>query len=258
MKKAYRYHIKTNQRYYAPRYRTLGHIVTAYIAIALLHSTLIHADSPKTVITNSWALAETLIALETPPQAFAMTEGYKNWGHHDLPKNVRDIGFIQQPNLELIAQLSPDIFLTDGHMILDERIEQNHNILSMQQHDASIGTWEYLGLLTQDIAIAANTNLSYEQLLRKHEGNIDNLKQRLEDFNSPLLIIYLLDDRHVRVFSEGSLIQTMLETLEINNAWDRPTNDWGYSTVAVEELIEIDAQLVIIEQPGNHNNSSKL
>ncbi|MDQ7727804.1 ABC transporter substrate-binding protein [Halomonas sp. SpR8] len=253
MKKAYLYYIKINQSYGIHHHKALCRVVAIYIAIVLYFPTPVHAHAPS-IITNSWTLAETLIALDSPPQAIAMTEDYETWGHDNLPTEVKNIGLIQQPNLELIAQLSPHLFLTEEYFRLDERIAQRFTTLTLPQHDRSVSTWEGLVLLTQEVSASANTHLSHEELLNEYEAKIDNLKERLENFISPLLIIYILDDRHVRVFGEGSLVHTMLEKLGITNAWNKPTSRWGFSVVTTDELINIDAQLVIIKKPGAYNN----
>ena len=56
-----------------------------------------------------------------------------------------------------------------------------------------------------------------------------------------------MDARHVRVFGENGLYQAVLEQLELENAWPGQTNSWGFAMVGIEELLGIDAQLVVVE-----------
>ncbi|WP_337133788.1 ABC transporter substrate-binding protein, partial [Staphylococcus aureus] len=56
-----------------------------------------------------------------------------------------------------------------------------------------------------------------------------------------------MDARHVRVFGANGLFQAVLDRLGLENAWQGDTNYWGFSLVGVEELLKLDARLVVVE-----------
>lgn len=86
------------------------------------------------------------------------------------------------------------------------------------------------------------------------EDKIEDLKNRIRDWDEPLLIIRALDSHHVRVFGKNSLVQAVLDRLDLSNAWQEPTNQRGFSIVGAEELIRIDARLVVLEGPQLSGN----
>lgn len=256
MIKMYRYFIGSGSECGSLHSRVKRSLMLVFVVNSLCQSVLAGADDTEPVITNTWTLTETLLALDAIPQAIADSVGYKNWTGGDLPDDIEDIGVVSQPNLELISQLSPRLFLTEEYLKLDDRLPQFYAIPSLPQPYQESNVWEGVKSLTREVSVVVNTRLSYDELMVRYEKDIDKLKARVEGFNSPLLIIHALDDRHARVFGEGSLVHVMLEKLGINNAWDRQTTGWGYSVVSIEELISVNARLVIIEQPGAYNNSN--
>lgn len=65
---------------------------------------------------------------------------------------------------------------------------------------------------------------------------------------APLLMVQFMDARHVRVFGENSLYNAVLEQLDLPNAWDQPTNSWGFALAGIETLARYpEATLVIID-----------
>ena len=61
-------------------------------------------------------------------------------------------------------------------------------------------------------------------------------------------MVQFMDARHVRVFGENSLYNAVLEQLALPNAWDEPTNAWGFALVGIEALARYpDATLVIVD-----------
>jgi iron complex transport system substrate-binding protein len=45
-----------------------------------------------------------------------------------------------------------------------------------------------------------------------------------------------MDERHVRVYGAKSLFDDTLHRIGLANAWQGPTNDWGFATVGIEAL----------------------
>ena len=69
----------------------------------------------------------------------------------------------------------------------------------------------------------------------------------------PLCVVSLFDDRHVRVYGAGSLLQDVLDRLGLTNAWTGKTNEWGFSAVGIEELVAIgEARLISLDPIPPH------
>lgn len=65
------------------------------------------------VIALEWVYAENLLALGIQPVGVADIQGYKQYVNvqPSLTESVVDVGTRQEPNLEAIAQLKPDLIL---------------------------------------------------------------------------------------------------------------------------------------------------
>ena len=102
----------------------------ALVTILILASSTIHAQvfrhemgqvdlksTPIKVVSLDWVLTEHLLALGVTPYGIADVKGYQSWVVKPiLPESVISIGSRREPNLELIAQIKPDLILMSDVM----------------------------------------------------------------------------------------------------------------------------------------------
>lgn len=196
-----------------------------------------------------WTLTETLVALNAPPMAVAQIAGYHSWiGEPALPDSVVDLGLRSQPNMERLAALAPEIILISPMFAnLKPRLERIAPVTEVPLYTPDKATWPQLIKLTRELAQLINDRNAGEALIENTESRLETLRTRLPKVTEPLLIVQFIDARHVRVFGSHSLFQAVLDRLELKNAWTRPTNAWGFSLASLEELIAIEARLIIVE-----------
>ncbi|MDR5873394.1 ABC transporter substrate-binding protein [Halomonas sp. CUBES01] len=220
--------------------------------ISLLIPFVSQASEPPSSIALSWTVAETLVALEAHPQGMWAPNKYEEWGSiRSLPESIFDIGLPAQPNLELITELAPDIIMSEAYLSkIDERLSINYNTQVVSTYDSDLDTWKQLTDLTRKLSISIKKQDTAENYIDTIETEIESLKDIVKDWSEPLLIIRALDDSHVRVYGENSLPQAILDRLDLPNAWEKPTTRWGFTVVGIEELIDIEARLVIVKGPG--------
>lgn len=216
--------------------------------LALLCATAAVA-APARVATLDWTLAETLVALGHPPVATAQVDAYRAWVRKPaLPDSIIDLGLRTQPNLELLASIDPDrILISPMFANLAPRLERIAPVDSLALFSAGHDTWSEMRTLTRSVASLIDRPQAATRLIDDTETHLETLKQRLGADTRPLLIVQLMDARHVRVFGDNGLYQAVLERLGLTNAWSGNTNAWGFSLAPLEALIGIDAQLVVIK-----------
>ncbi|MGR4068813.1 ABC transporter substrate-binding protein [Halomonas sp. LR3S48] len=199
--------------------------------------------------TLDWTLAETLVALGAPPDAVAQVEDYHSWvGEPRLPANVADIGLRSQPNVELLAHLDPESILISpmfGH--LAPRLERIGAVDTREIYTPQGDTWSQILILTRELGLATDRQSEAEALIMATEARFESLHQALPKEALPLLVVQFMDERHVRVFGENGLFQAVMDRLGLENAWQGETNYWGFSLVGLEELLELEARLVVVE-----------
>ncbi len=201
------------------------------------------------IASIDWTLAETLVALEAPPRGVAQADAYHDWvAEPRLSDRVIDLGLRSQPNLELLAQLAPSkILISPMFTHLAPRLGRVAEVDSVSLYTLQQDTWSEVLEVTRSLADATGRAAAAEALIDNAATRFETLRQRLPERVAPLLIVQFMDDRHVRVFGEHALYQAVLEQLGLENAWQEPTNAWGFSLVGLERLVELDARLVVVE-----------
>ncbi|WP_324254683.1 ABC transporter substrate-binding protein [Halomonas sp. KAO] len=220
----------------------LAGLVAALIAAAA------PADTPR-LATLDWTLAETLVALGAPPGAVAQVEAYHAWvGEPVLPDATVDLGLRSQPNLELLASLAPErILISSMFANLAPRLERIAPVETLPLYRPGRDTWTEMRELTRSLGHLVDRPAAATRLIEETEARLDALRQRVDDTTPPLVVIQFMDSRHVRVFGENGLYQAVLDRLALDNAWQGPTNTWGFSLVGIEALSGLDARLVVVE-----------
>ncbi|WP_425459607.1 ABC transporter substrate-binding protein [Halomonas nitroreducens] len=204
---------------------------------------------PPRLATLDWTLAETLVALGTPPRAVAQVEAYHAWvGEPALPDTTTDLGLRSQPNLELLAGLMPErILISPMFANLTPRLQRIAPVESLPLYSPGRDTWSEMRQLTRSLGRLVERPEAATRLIEDTEARLDTLRQRLTETTPPLLVVQFMDSRHVRVFGTGGLYQAVLDRLGLDNAWSGPTNAWGFSLVGIEALAGIDARLAVVE-----------
>lgn len=205
------------------------------------------STSPR-IATVDWTLAETLLSLGVTPVAVAQVEDYQAWvGEPALPDSVVDLGLRAQPHRELVASLELDRFLLSPlYQAIEPAIARMVPVTSLATYLADGDLWDNLLETTRRLGSVTGREAAARRVIREHRQRINSVRQTLPDSVPPILVVQFIDDRHVRVYGEGSLYNTVMARLGLDNAWEGGANRWGYSTVGIEELTA-PGYLVIVD-----------
>lgn len=90
------------------------------------------AGTPERIVALEWSASEILLTMGVQPIAVADIEGMKKFLRPEgLSSDITDIGTVQEPNLEAIAELEPDLIIAEkwGQSALyDERYCTDGNV----------------------------------------------------------------------------------------------------------------------------------
>ncbi|NYS62577.1 ABC transporter substrate-binding protein [Vreelandella salicampi] len=237
-------------------------------SIALLASLLIGLLVSKVAIasdensgaplaTFDFAIAETLNAIDHPPRFLSGLRGYKTYSRQDgiLP-DTTNLGYRHLPNLELLASDSPSHILISppAHASLLPRLRKIADVKEypLYRHADSDGhhnDWETIEELTRQLGDLVGHPDAAEHYIEQSRHHFAALKQALNDIDSPVLLVRLMDERHARVYGAGSVEGMMLNRLGLENAWQGELGQWGMTTVSATPLFDIDAKLVFLDSP---------
>jgi iron complex transport system substrate-binding protein len=215
---------------------------------------------PHRIVALEWLPVELMLALGIAPYGVADIPNYNMWVNEPkIPASTIDIGLRTEPNLELLTQMKPSFLVwSAGYGPSPETLARiapgrgftfsdGKKPLTMARHSIN----EMAQLLDREAAA--------KQHLDHFDGFIDSLKPRFAARgNRPLLMVTLLDVRHVLVFGKNCLFQEVLDRFAITNAWEGEMTFWGSTTVGIDRLAQFRDVDVLCFDHGNDREMQTL
>lgn len=186
-------------------------------ALALGVSALLPALAPRGTraqdaraprfVTTELILTETALALGLAPLAAGNLPLYRRLvGVPALPDGLHDLGPLNEPNMELLVHLAPDLIIAaDWQRGPQAGLERIAPVLWLETMPFSHPGLEIATDLARKIANAGQ--ISADDLVTGFDHARDRLTRAIASRNPPpvLLARFLEDGRHALVFTEGSL-----------------------------------------------------
>lgn len=209
-----------------------------------------HAGQPERVAAINWGLTQTLIALDITPVAVADAAGYRKWvAAPPLPDSSIDVGRRIEPSLTVLAGARPGLILMSSHY--DELRRQLADIAPVATLD--IYAPDSLPLVrARQVARCLARRFARRPALGRLEERVDSAIARLAATAAavrdagPVYVIAFRDADHVRVYGENSLFGGVLRSAGLENAWQGPSNFWGFATRAFTALDRAAGHLVVV------------
>lgn len=211
-------------------------------------------DAPAIkVVVLEYSYTEHVLAAGIEPVGVADIEGYNKWVKIgvNLSDNVVDVGTRQEPNLEVVASLEPDLIIAvkSRHEGIKSQLESIAPTVyfdayptdeSMSQYDEMERTFKEIakavGKEDEAKAVLAELNTVYENA----KIAIDNANLSTKDF---LLTQSYSSNQapQIRLFAKNALASVILEKIGLNNVYTSEAFEvYGFSTVNVEALTKLE------------------
>ncbi|MBB3111604.1 iron complex transport system substrate-binding protein [Paenibacillus phyllosphaerae] len=221
--------------------------------------------TPQKIVVLEWTYAEDLLSLGVQPSGVADIENMKKWVSlpAELSADVTDVGTRQEPNLETIAALEPDLII--GVKFRHEATYDQLNAIAPtvlfdpypaegqgDQYQEMIATFKTIADVTGKTAEA-------EAVLADLQKTYDDGKAKLaaagKEGASIILTMPWVDQNAVtfRVSTDNALAISVLGQLGLKNAFQpKQFEVYGYSEGGVELLQQVpDANYLNITQEDN-------
>jgi ferric hydroxamate transport system substrate-binding protein len=206
-------------------------------------------DGPATrIVALEWTYVEELIALDVTPVGVADIAGYDAWvtAGDRLPADVVDVGTRQEPSLEQITALEPDLIIstTDRLTANIEALREIAPVIAFtpNEGDQFATMKDNFGKL----ALAVDRTSEAEAVLADLDAVIADVTERLansEDAARPIAVSqgFSADGAPtLRLFGDDAQVISVLAEVGLTNAWTEPVDDWAMSTVDVEALRSVE------------------
>lgn len=248
--------VKAPERWAPTRRSMLLALASTAAAYAAPVSAAAQIDPPgRRVISLNWAMSETLYAMGIRPIAAAEIAGYERMvGYPPTPPGVIDVGFQNNPNLELLSTLAPDLILIQSWQAAGKPVLERfapvesfalYNRGKGDPVEASRDAVKRLAELCENPAAASSL------LLRIDQSFADCAKRLLAAEQRPILLVQALSPTNLVVFTSGSLFDSAMRRIGLVNAWSQPpTLLWGSTQIGVDALAAYPlARIVRIGSP---------
>jgi len=235
------------------RRQCIGGLTAAWLGAATLPG---RAARPDRVACLEWTSSEMVVSLGVAPLAVADVQGYRDWvAGPALPPETIDLGSRGEPNLELLYELAPQLITGAYGYGLDEApFARIAPVFNVPFYDGTSTPYRQAEGETLKLGLRLGREAEAESLIRATAAAIAEAKALLAgQAGRPLAVVSMFDDRHVRVYGKGSLLQDVLDRLGLENAWTGATSSWGFVTMGIEELVSIgEARLVSLDPIPPH------
>ncbi len=212
-------------------------------------------QSRRRIISLNWALSETLYAMGIEPIGAAEITGYERMvGFPPTPPGIIDLGFQNNPNLELLSSLNPDLILIQSWQAAGrpalERLApvESFALYNRGKGDPLEASREAVKRLAE---LCGDPAAGFSLLSRTDQIFADCAKRLLTTERRPILLVQALSPTNLVVFTGGSLFDSALRRIGLVNAWSKPpTLLWGSTQIGVDALAAYpQARIVWIASP---------
>lgn len=208
-------------------------------------------ENPEQVVALEWTYVEDLLALGVQPVGVADIQGYNNWVKIPvaLGEDVVDVGRRQEPNLETIAELNPDLIIAVGF-----RAGQNYDDLSAiaptlvfdpYPTDLSVSQFDEMLNTFNTIATAVNHETEADAVLEGLKAHFSQAAAALEAAGrggeSFILSQGWTTDSVAtfRLFTDNALAAQILVQIGLENAWDVEPQQYGFTEAGIEGFVAL-------------------
>lgn len=213
---------------------------------------------PQKIVALDWVLTEHLLALGVTPVGIADVKGYQAWVvSPQLPESVVSVGSRREPNLELLAQIKPDLILMSDAM---SPAYQKLNAIaptmvlsiytdSHQPIENAKSQVRNLGKVLHRSEQAEQVISDFDQKIQANKLNIEQFAKTSQSTIPPLLLIRFIGEQHIRIHGNSSLSGETIQLMGLTNAWQQQGNNWGFSSATVQQLAPLQDSEVFYYGP---------
>lgn len=238
--------------------RRAGVVALLGLGLVLGNGRATAATPPTRIVTLEFMATESVLALGVTPIGAADSAGYRGWvSGQPLPMRVTDVGTRQEPSLEAIASLKPDLIIGPAMRLkpIEARLQSLAATVllegypkdtSANQLDFMLGEFRRIGEILGRAEAAEKVIQQLDSSLAAHKVHLAVAGRS----GAVLVAQYLPGTPRLRVFTSNSQVGTLLARLGLTNAWTAANDVYGFSTVTAEALAPVtEATLLIIANP---------
>lgn len=207
-------------------------------------------DTPKKIVTLELSFVDSLNALGIKP--IGISDDNKKEMITKLVGQEMDytsVGTREQPNLEVISSLQPDLIIADAerHKGIYKDLQKIAPTIVLKSRES---TYQENLDSFKTIAKAVNKEDAAEKRLSEHEKTIKELKSKLTVDSNMTVLPAVVRDTSFQAHTSSSYDGELLERMGLKNAIQQ---EQPHAEMNLEQLVEIDPDVLLLA-----NNEGKL
>ncbi len=219
----------------------------AFLATGLALVAAPAGASPLRFVTTELVLTETALALGLVPLAAGNLPLYRRLvGGPALPEGVHDLGPLNEPNMELLVWLKPDLILAADWQSAPQaalaRIAPVHWLQTLPFERPPL---ENARVLASDIAAATGREAEAAALSDRLDQSLAGGRKAMRTARPVLLAKIMEDGLNALVFSQGSLAGDVMEALGLTNALP-DAGPWGAIPMGLGALLALGVPVLTL------------
>ncbi|SFG87993.1 iron complex transport system substrate-binding protein [Priestia megaterium] len=207
-------------------------------------------ENPKRIVVLELSFVDALHGLGIKPVGIA-DDNKKDMIEQLVNGKMKytSVGTRQQPNLEVISSLKPDLIIADvqRHKAIYKDLQQIAPTIELNSRES---TYEENIDAFKTIATATGKDKKAEERLNKHEETIAKLKKEVKEENGQTILPAVVRDTSFQAHTSASYDGGFLEKLGFKDAVQSKD---AYAEMNLEQLSDINPDILILA-----NNEGKL
>ncbi|GAA0977553.1 iron-siderophore ABC transporter substrate-binding protein [Acrocarpospora macrocephala] len=202
------------------------------------------------VVSLEWTYTEELLALGVAPVGVADMGVYNDWvtAGPRVAETTLDVGTRQEPNLETIASLKPDLIVGAADRFTSnlQSLKDIAPVLAFRWNDPAKPQLTTMRESFLALAEAVGKDAKASEVLAGLDATMASAKTKLSTVGKTFALAYPAGGAGaatVTVFAKPSLASQILEAAGMTNGWTGTADGDGLSTVGVEALTGLPADV---------------
>lgn len=209
-------------------------------------------QQPQRVVTIDTAALDAALAVNLKPIGSVTYEQFPAY-LGDKTTGIQSVGDGNQPNLEAILALKPDLIL--GNKTSSQAQYKHFNRIAptiFTERSGRDGDWKQNFLLYTD---ALNKQSEAKQALEKYEQKVSQLKAQLPNANQTVVSIVATNQGKVGVYSANSFAGSILKDIGVARPEVQTKIKRHADMISREDLDSLDGDIIFLIHDPNSDSS---
>jgi ABC-type Fe3+-hydroxamate transport system substrate-binding protein len=215
----------------------------------------------KRVVALEYDALENLVALGVKPVGAADLKGFRQYVAVGMPGGITDVGLRAEPSIERIAKLRPDLIVVPSNRAGRnlKTLRKIARVLVTNPYPGGSANGTHFNAMVRDfrtLGTAVGRRPRAESVLRSMTSRFSQLRTQLRRAHRGAVRVTIAtpggtsSSPALRLFTNNSAAAEIVRRLGLRNGWGAGAQRYGFSTVGVEALRQVQSGWMAFVYPS--------